>query len=92
MCKSIQNNEIRRNVKLTLIREACEFIMAYALTPEYQIMAQTLCDKYPELENKLPVNGAYWVKLIIYIIITFLISFSYPFKVHDGQTNESKVS
>ncbi len=95
VCKSFQNNEIRGNVKLTLIREACEFYYGICPNPnaaEYQIMAQTLCDKYPELKNKLPVNGAYWVKLIIYIIITFLIYFSFPFKVHDSQTNESKVS
>lgn len=53
-------------MKLALIRESSEYYYRICPNPtaaEYQTMAQTLCDEYPDLKNKLPVNGAYWVSL-----------------------------
>ena len=64
LTKSIEKKNLCGNVKLSLIRESCEFYYNICPNPtpdEYQVMAKTLCDKYPELKNKLPVNGAYWV-------------------------------
>ena len=64
LSKSIEEKKISGNVKLCLIRESCEFYYSICPNPtpvEYQVMAKTLCDQYPELKNKLPINGAYWV-------------------------------
>ena len=65
--RAIEHQNLVGNHKLGLVREACEFF--YSLCPyptpkEYEIMARTLCDKYPELKNKIPVNGSYWVRFI----------------------------
>ena len=62
--KAISDNKLEGNKKLLLIREACEYY--YGLCPfptpkEYEIMAKTLCDTYHQLQNKIPVNGSYWV-------------------------------
>lgn len=62
--KSIEKNEIKGNVKLALIRQSSEYYYQICLDPtpvEYRIIAQTLCDEYPDLKNKLPVDGVYWV-------------------------------
>ena len=67
--QSIQKENVSGNMKLTLIREASEFYCGICPNPtasEYQTMAKTLCDEFPSLKNKIPVNGAYWVRYIIF--------------------------
>ena len=52
---AIKDKKISGNMKLCLIREACEFYYSICPNPtpfEYQVMAQCICDRYPELKNK----------------------------------------
>jgi hypothetical protein len=61
---AIQKKEITGNMKLKLIREACEYyqgICSYPTAKEYEIMARTLCGKYPQLANKQIIKGSNWV-------------------------------
>ena len=73
--KAIADNKILGNNKLALIRECSLFyygLCPYPTPKEYETMAKLLCDKYPDLKNKIPVNGSYWVsnKFKCTIIIT----------------------
>ena len=57
---ALSSNKLQGNTKLSLIREASQFY--YGLCPrptaaEYDIMAKTLSGKYPNLRNKILVNG-----------------------------------
>ena len=60
--------------KFRMLREACSFYRGICPNPthsEYTIMAQTLCEKFPQIKDKLPENdGEYWVS-------TFLNSFNF---------------
>ena len=78
LSKSIEEKKISGNVKLCLIRESCEFYYSICPNPtpvEYQVMAKTLCDQYPELKNKLPINGAYWVSELSSFMKCFFFNF-----------------
>ena len=69
--EAIANDCVEGNIKLALIREASAFY--YGLCPipsgqEYDIMARTLCEKYPKLKNKQSVKGSDWVSYCYYIV------------------------
>lgn len=59
--------------QMRFLRRASEFYWGICPRPtpnEYVMMAITLCDKYPKLKDKKPLNGQYWVciKACIYWI------------------------
>ena len=54
LTRAIANKQLIGNKKLTLLREACEFyygICPYPTSTEYEAIAKTLCDKFPELKK-----------------------------------------
>ena len=61
----LAQNGVKANNKF-LLREAASFYNGLCPNPttnEYVTMAKTLCNKYPELKDKQPVNGKYWVSI-----------------------------
>lgn len=49
--------------KFRMLREACSFYRGICPNPtpsEYVIMAQTLCEKFPQIKDKLAKNEEYW--------------------------------
>ena len=55
---------LKGNTKLRLLREAATYyngICPWPTAQEYAEMAKTICDKYPQLKDKMPLNGEYWV-------------------------------
>ena len=55
----LAQNGVKGNNKF-LLREAASFyngLFPNPTTNEYVTMAKTLCNKYPELKDKQPVNG-----------------------------------
>ena len=62
--EACERGELTGTLKLSLLREASAFY--YGLCPkptptEYVTMAKTLCNKFPQLKDKRPINGEYWV-------------------------------
>ena len=60
--KAIENNSLKRNMRLRLTREPASFYFGICPKPtptEYTIMVRTLCDKYPQLKNKDPEKTMY---------------------------------
>lgn len=55
--KSLERGILTGNVKLTFLREAFTFYFGICPEPEpheYDMMCATLCNKFPELKDKLP--------------------------------------
>ena len=55
-------------MKLRLLREAATFYESMCPKPtssEYTEMAKVLCDAYPQLKDKKPNNGEYWVIFLL---------------------------
>lgn len=62
--KALETGELEGNDQLCLLREAAGFFSGYCPNPspaEYIIMSKTLCDHYPMLKDRKPVDGEYWV-------------------------------
>ena len=55
--------------KFRMLREACSFYQGICPNPtpsEYTIMLQTLCDRFPQIKDKLPENDdEYWVSTFL---------------------------
>ena len=53
------------NTKLRLLHEAATYYNGkcpWPTTQEHAEMAKTMCDKYPQRKDKMPLNGEYWVR------------------------------
>lgn len=53
--------------KYRMLREACSFYRGICPNPtpsEYTIMAQTLCERFPQIKDKLPQDGIPWVSYV----------------------------
>ena len=62
--KALATGELEGNDKLCFLREATNFYSGYCSNPssaEYLVMAKTLCDRFPMLKDKKPIDGEYWV-------------------------------
>lgn len=70
---AIERGAIDGNVKTRLLRKAAIFY--YSLcnstfsTPNYVTIVKTLCAQYPQLKDKRPVNGDYWVSINVFIFL-----------------------
>ena len=61
---AIKNNQLKGVMKTRLLRQAAVFYWGLCPRPthgEYITMAVTLCENFPQLKDKKPINGAYWV-------------------------------
>ena len=61
---AIKNNQLKGVMKTRLLRQAAVFYWGLCPRPthdEYVTMAVTLCENFPQLKDKKPINGAYWV-------------------------------
>ena len=62
--------------KFRMLREACSFYRGICLNPtpsEYTIMAQTLCERFPQIKDKLSTDGKYWVSNILNSYCLFIM-------------------
>ncbi len=62
--QAVEQGELAGHIKLRLLREASCFYQGICPQPtatEYVTMAKTLCQKYPQLQDKRPINGESWV-------------------------------
>ena len=70
--KSLERGTLSGNAKLMFLREAFTFYYGICPNPlphEYETMCETLCNKYPELKDKLPVDEKKpWVSLKIHFL------------------------
>lgn len=62
--EAIANEQLMGNMKIRLLREAATYYHGLCPRPnqtEYTSMAQMLCEKCPQLRDKMPRNNEYWV-------------------------------
>ena len=62
--ESIANEQLMGNMKIRLLREAATYYHGLCPRPnqtEYTSMSQMLCEKFPQLRDKMPRNNEYWV-------------------------------
>ncbi len=65
--QAVEQGKLTGNIKLRLLREASLFYHGICPQPtatEYVAMAKTLCQTYPQLQDKRPINGEFWVSSI----------------------------
>ena len=65
--RAIENKQLLGITKTRLLREATSFYWGLCPRPthdEYVAMATALCDKFPQLRDKMPPQGKYWVSLL----------------------------
>ena len=69
--KALESGPLAGNEKLMFLREVFTFYYGVCPNPlpcEYDKISEALCLKYPELQDKLPVDqGKPWVSYIIFI-------------------------
>ena len=66
--RAIENKQLLGIMKTRLLRQAASFYWGLCPRPthdEYVAMSITLCDKYPQIRDKMPSQGEYWVSFII---------------------------
>ena len=66
--RAIENNQLLGVMKTRLLRQAAGFYWGLCPRPthdEYVAMSMSLCDKYPQLRDKRPPQGKYWVSYIL---------------------------
>ncbi len=64
-------SKLKGLMKTRLLREASRFYWGICRRPthdEYVAMSIALCDEYPPLKDKKPINGKYWVRRGIIMI------------------------
>ena len=69
VANAIKNNQLKGIMKTRLLRQAATFYWGLCPWPthdEYVTMAVTLCDKFPQLKDKKPLHGQYWVSRSVF--------------------------
>ena len=77
MQKSLEAGALSGNDKLMFLREAFTFYYGVCPNPlphEYEIICEAICDKYPELKDKLPLDDKKpWVSSDTFLYNTVLV-------------------
>lgn len=61
---AIERGELLGTAKTRMSREAAAFyfgVCSGRCSSDYITIAKTLCKEYPQLKDKMPTNGEYWV-------------------------------
>ena len=70
--RAIENKQLLGIMKTRLLRQAASFYWGLCPRPthdEYVAMSIALCDKYPQLRDKMPSQGKYWVSSLSNLIL-----------------------
>ena len=61
---AIEREDLLGTAKTRMLREAATFYFGACsgrCASDYITIAKTLCREYPQLRDKMPMNGEYWV-------------------------------
>ena len=79
-----QLDSLKGIMKTRLLRQASAFYWGLCPRPtqsEYNEMSTALCDRIPQLKDKRPVNGRYWVCEKIHKYYACIIMHSYNYNL-----------
>ena len=95
--QAIETGNISGNAKTRLLREAALFYYSLCdgcntgVSSTYVTIARALCAEYPQLRDKRPINGQYWVSNIK-IMHAQILFHSVYFIGHCAKLHEPEIS
>ena len=95
---AIERGDLLGTAKTRMLREAATFyfgVCSGRCSSDYITIAKTLCKEYPQLRDKMPTNGEYWVSCLLQCRINpqlqLIACVSYSFPENCEGLHESKV-